>query len=95
LVFKPHPARVRDAIDGVEREHDAGRFEQQIRVAYTGRGRGDPVDIQVCYGRGDRRVRRERDEQAFLTRTTSTLDALGDPLWIEYRTHGGEPIIYT
>src|ERR1700719_2232580 len=92
-VFKPHPARVGDAIDGVEREHDAGRLEQKVRVADTGRGRGDPVDIQACYGRGDRRVRRERHEQALRALTTSTLDALSDPLWIQYRRPGREPII--
>src|SRR5271156_1060680 len=82
-VLKAHAARVGDAIDGVEREHDAGRLEQEIRVPGTGRGRGDPVDIQVCYGRGDCCVHRERYEQALGTLTTSTLDALCDPLWIQ------------
>ncbi len=95
LVFKPHPACVRDAIDGVEREHDTSRLKQEIRIAYTVRGRGDPVDIQVCYGRRDRSVRSKRDEQALGTLTASTLHALGDPLWVQYRTPGGEPIIYS
>ena len=45
-VFQPHPAHVGDAIDEVEREHDAGRLEQEILVPDAGRGRGDPVDIQ-------------------------------------------------
>ena len=51
--------------------------------------------IHVGQGRGDRRVRRERHEQALGTLTTGTLDALGDPLRIQSRTSGGEPIIYT
>ena len=38
---------------------------------------------------------RKRHEQALGTRTTSTLDALCDPLWIQPRTPGGEPVIYT
>ena len=38
-------------------------------------------------------MRRERHEQALMTLTTSTLDALCDPLWIHYLTPGGEPII--
>jgi hypothetical protein len=40
-------------------------------------------------------VRRERHQQAFVTLTTSTLDALRDPLGIRSRTPGGEPIFYT
>ena len=38
-------------------------------------------------------MRRERHEQAFGTLTTGTLDALGDPLRIQYRAPGGEPIV--
>src|SRR5262249_2789917 len=70
--FKPYPARVGDSIDGVKREHDAGRLQQEIRVANTGRGRGDPVDIQLGYGRRDCHVHRERYKQALRTLTTST-----------------------
>src|SRR5262245_33273060 len=93
-VFKPNPPRVGDAIDGVEREHDARRLEQEIRLADPGRSRGDPANIQVCYGRGDRRVRSKRHEQALLALTTRTLDSLGDPLWIQYRTRRSKPVIY-
>ncbi len=40
-------------------------------------------------------MRRERYEQALATLATSTLDALCDPLWIQYRRPGGEAIIFT
>jgi hypothetical protein len=38
-------------------------------------------------------VRRDRHEQAFGTLATGTLDALRDPVRIQYRASGGDPII--
>ena len=40
-------------------------------------------------------MRRERHEQALGALTSSTLDALCDPLGIQSLEFGGEPIIYT
>ncbi len=40
-------------------------------------------------------MRRQRHEQALGAVTTSTLDALGDPLWVHTRAPGGEPVLCT
>jgi len=49
-VFKLYLERVGDAIDRVEREHDARQLEQVVLVSDTIRGRGYPGSIDVCEG---------------------------------------------
>ena len=79
-VFKPHAACVGDAIDGVEREHDARRLEQETRVAL------DKVGTRVSHGAERRSCRNDSNCLESLTYPSKSCEICGQAT-SDGRTH--------